>query len=166
MGHPRQAPHGVATATNAGSQYRSRRRGRQHVCTHPRGRASADPSRGSDHVPGRPEDRHTVGQGREADFHTYARRAPPVQGDRSSRIARGNPAAAFGVTSGRIPGAVPAREACARSRAHGGGQAEAVQQGGVGPGGGSAASRGVVRTRRRAWRAKPGSIRPPRVNTL
>jgi hypothetical protein len=53
MGHPRQAPQwSQEQGTNAGSQYRSRRRGRSHVCTHARSRAAAYTSRGRDYVPG------------------------------------------------------------------------------------------------------------------
>ena len=42
MGHPRQAPKGATNTTDAGSENRSRRRGRQNVCTYARGRAAAN----------------------------------------------------------------------------------------------------------------------------
>jgi hypothetical protein len=98
MGHPRQAPQwSQALQQNAGSQYRSRRRGRTHVCTHTRGRATADAGRGRDNVQGGSQDRHPVGKSRQADVHQDARWSPSVQGDRGSRSARGNPAAALRV---------------------------------------------------------------------
>jgi hypothetical protein len=41
MGHPRQALKGATSTTDAGSNIRSRRRGRKNVRTYPRGRAVA-----------------------------------------------------------------------------------------------------------------------------
>src|SRR5215475_5151339 len=43
-----------------------------------RARALADPGRGGVDVPRRPEDRDPVGQGRQAERNSYARRPPPL----------------------------------------------------------------------------------------
>src|SRR5580704_10747186 len=122
-GYQRQAPFGHQghTTTTRGSLHRSRRRGRTNVCTHSRGRAATDPSRGRHDVPCRPEDGHAVGQGREANVDPHARGAPALPGDRGPCTARGHPAAAFRVAS-RLESTAKEGGAAGRAvaRAHGG----------------------------------------------
>jgi len=62
MGHPRQVPQwSQEQQQTQGSQYRSRRRGRQNVCTYAGGRAAAYAGRGRHNVQGGSQDRHEVG---------------------------------------------------------------------------------------------------------
>src|SRR6202451_2000408 len=83
--------------TTRGSLHRSRRRGRTNVRTHSRGRAATDPGRGRHDVPCRPQDGHTLGEGRQADVNPDAGGAPALPGDRGPCTARGYSAAAFRV---------------------------------------------------------------------
>src|SRR5690606_5574452 len=88
----------------AGSRSRStRRRGRTHVSSYTRGRAAAHARRGRHHVPGRPQDRHPVGQGRQVDVDPHPRRSPALPGDRGPGSAGGDSAAALGVGAGSSP---------------------------------------------------------------
>src|SRR6266496_4890865 len=140
-------PYGTSTAgspTNAGSQYRSRRRGRTHVCTHTRSRATADTGGGRDNVQGGSENRYPVGKGRQADVNPHAGWSPSVPGDRGSRLARGDPAAALGVGPGRFPGAMRDRTAAkARGERAGGGQREGTKVGSTAGGSAPVAMRRV-----------------------
>src|SRR5208283_4884164 len=95
IGHPRQAPHGAPGNTgNAGSQHWSRRRGHTHVRTYTRGRAAVDARGGRHDVSRRPQDRHTVGEGRKTNLDPHARGTPALPGDGGWCTARWYSAAA------------------------------------------------------------------------
>ena len=82
IGHPRQAPHGAPGNTrNAGSQHWSRRRGHTYVRTYTRGRAAVDARGGRHDVSCRPQDRHTMGEGRKTDLDPHAGGTPALPGD-------------------------------------------------------------------------------------
>src|SRR5215468_6824129 len=91
------AEHQGQTTTTRGSLHRSRRRGRTNVRTYSRGRATADARGGRHDVPCRPQDRHALGEGRQANINPHAGGAPALPGDRGPCTARGHPAAAFRV---------------------------------------------------------------------
>src|SRR5215471_13629639 len=92
---------GQATTTR-GSLHRSRRRGRTNVRTYSRGRATADACGGRHDVPCRPQDRHALGEGRQANINPHAGGAPALSGDRGTCSACGHSAAAFRVAPCRM----------------------------------------------------------------
>src|SRR5881392_1007270 len=69
-----------------------------HVRTYTRGRAAVDARGGRHDVPCRPQDRHTLGKGRQTDLDPHAGGTPALPGDRGSCTARGYSAAALRVT--------------------------------------------------------------------
>src|ERR1700749_1398149 len=71
-------------------------------CTYTRSRTAADAGGGRDDVPRRPEDRDSLGQGRQAHVHSPAGWSPSVPGDGSPRPAGRHSAAAFRVKATAI----------------------------------------------------------------
>src|SRR5262249_42523214 len=110
-GHPRLAPHGAPCSTT--TQDRNTGPGGEataHVRTYTRGRAAVDTRGGRHDVPCRPQDRHTVGEGRQTDLDPHAGGTPAVPGDRGSCTARGDSAAALRVIFCRLRQAGARRE--------------------------------------------------------